>query len=43
MPNILITGSNSFVGRNFINLSKFQNVQEVSLLDNKPEEINYKK
>jgi nucleoside-diphosphate-sugar epimerase len=41
MPNILITGSNSFVGRNFINLSKFRNIEEVSLLDKKPEEINF--
>lgn len=41
MSNILITGAGSFVGRNCIKYSKFQDIEEVSLLDKKPEEINY--
>jgi nucleoside-diphosphate-sugar epimerase len=41
MKRILITGTNSFVGRNFIKYSKFNNIDEISLFDNKPEEINF--
>ena len=40
---ILITGTNSFVGRNFIQYSKFRDIEEISLLDNKPEDINFGK
>lgn len=40
---VLITGTNSFVGRNFIQYSKFRNVDEVSLIKNKPEEIDFGK
>ena len=38
---ILITGTNSFVGRNFIQFSNYRNVEEVSLFNKKPEEINF--
>jgi nucleoside-diphosphate-sugar epimerase len=41
MSKILITGTNSFVGTNFINYSKFSQIDEVSLLDKNPEDINY--
>ncbi len=39
---ILITGKNSFVGTNFIKYSKFRNVDEISLFDKNPEDINFK-
>ena len=38
---ILITGKESFIGTNFIRYSKFRQIDEVSLLDNKPEEIDF--
>jgi nucleoside-diphosphate-sugar epimerase len=38
---ILITGENSFLGRNFIQYSKFKNVKEISLLENQPEVIDF--
>lgn len=41
MTKILITGAKSFVGKNFICSSKFKDVEEISLFDNKPEEINF--
>ncbi|MEI6050832.1 MAG: NAD-dependent epimerase/dehydratase family protein [Bacteroidota bacterium] len=41
MPTILITGANSFVGKNFIGSSRFKDVEEISLFDNKPAEINF--
>lgn len=41
MSRILITGANSFVGSNFIRFSKYRDVEEVSLLANKPEDINF--
>jgi UDP-glucose 4-epimerase len=40
---ILITGTNSFVGRNFIQYSKYRDIEEISLLDNKPEDVNFGK
>jgi nucleoside-diphosphate-sugar epimerase len=40
---ILITGKNSFVGRNFIHFSKFRDVDEVSLFDDKTEKIDFGK
>jgi UDP-glucose 4-epimerase len=43
MAKVLITGSNSFVGNNFRKYSKCRDVEEISLLDNKPEEINFDK
>ena len=42
MANILITGKNSFVGTNFIKYSRYKQVDEISLIDNQPEEIDYK-
>lgn len=41
MPKILITGANSFVGKSYINNSINRNVEEISLFDNKPEDINF--
>ena len=41
MARILITGSNSFVGKNYIKYSKNSKVDEVSLIDNNPEEIDF--
>jgi nucleoside-diphosphate-sugar epimerase len=41
MTKILITGSNSFVGKNIIAYSKYTETKEISLIDNKPEEINF--
>lgn len=38
---ILITGKNSFIGKNYIQFSKYTNIKEVSLIDNKANEINY--
>ena len=43
MTKILITGTNSFVGRNFIQFSKFRNVEEISLFYSKPEDIDFSK
>jgi nucleoside-diphosphate-sugar epimerase len=43
MPKILITGSNSFVGANFIKYSKYPDIEEKSLMVNKPEEIDFGK
>lgn len=41
MEKILITGANSFVGRNYIRFSKNRNVKEISLIDFEPEEIDF--
>ncbi|MBN2349911.1 MAG: NAD-dependent epimerase/dehydratase family protein [Bacteroidales bacterium] len=41
MIKILITGANSFVGRNFINNSRFENIREVCLIQNNPEDIDF--
>jgi nucleoside-diphosphate-sugar epimerase len=38
---ILITGENSFVGRNFLSYSVFKNVEEISLLKHSPENIDF--
>ncbi len=38
---ILITGANSFLGRNFIRHSRFNQIDEVSLIENKPEDVNF--
>jgi UDP-glucose 4-epimerase len=42
MKKILITGSHSFVGYNYIRHSKFRNINEVSLFENTPDSIDYK-
>lgn len=41
MPRILITGENSFIGRNFKKYSTYPDVHEVSLLNRKPEDIDF--
>jgi UDP-glucose 4-epimerase len=41
MNRILITGAGSFVGRNFIDNSGNKNVDEISLFDKKPEDIDF--
>lgn len=41
MDRILITGAGSFVGRNFIDNSVYKSVDEISLFDNKPEDIDF--
>lgn len=43
MAKILITGANSFVGRNYIVNSLNKEVDEVSLFNCKPEDIDFKK
>ena len=41
MTKILITGSNSFVGKNYINNSNYKSIDELSLFELKPEEIDF--
>ena len=41
MKRILITGANSFVGKNFKCLSQNKEVDEISLFENKPENIDF--
>lgn len=43
MSRILITGTNSFVGTNIIRYSKYREIDEISLFDHKPEEIDFSK
>ena len=43
MKRILITGTNSFVGKNFLKYSTFQDIDETSLIENKPCEIDFSK
>jgi nucleoside-diphosphate-sugar epimerase len=43
MPRILITGANSFIGKNFLRFSAYKNVDVISLLDLGPENIDFKK
>jgi nucleoside-diphosphate-sugar epimerase len=43
MTKILITGSDSFVGKNYIDKSVNRNVEEISLFNNKPEDIDFSK
>jgi UDP-glucose 4-epimerase len=42
MNNILITGAGSFIGSNFLKYSKNRQVREVSLIDNHPDQIDFK-
>jgi nucleoside-diphosphate-sugar epimerase len=42
LNRILITGTNSFVGTNFRRFSKYSDIDEVSLLETKPENIDFK-
>lgn len=41
MTRILITGANSFVGKNYIENSHYRNVEEISLFNRKPEDIDF--
>jgi nucleoside-diphosphate-sugar epimerase len=41
MTQILITGTNSFVGSNFILHSKYKEVEAISLFENEPSEIDF--
>ena len=41
MNRILITGAESFIGTNFRKYSNYQNIREISLYENKPEEIDF--
>lgn len=41
MVRVLITGSNSFIGRNYLSHSRYKEVEEISLMNNKPENINF--
>lgn len=43
MAKILITGANSFVGTNFQKFSRFCDIEEISLIDHRPEDINFGK
>ena len=43
MTKVLITGANSFVGTNFQFFSQYKDVEEISLFENKPEDINFGK
>jgi nucleoside-diphosphate-sugar epimerase len=43
MTKVLITGSNSFVGTNFRRFSQYNDIAEVSLLNNRPEDIEFNK
>ncbi len=43
MIKVLITGANSFVGTNFRFFSQYKDVEEISLFENKPEDINFSK
>src|SRR5450759_5019064 len=41
MTKILITGAKSFVGTSFRKFSQFENTDEISLYENKPEDIDF--
>lgn len=41
MSRILITGENSFIGKNYIKHSNYNEIGEVSLIENKPEKIDF--
>ncbi len=43
MAQILITGAQSFIGTNYREFSKFKNIDEISLIDIRPEDINFSK
>jgi nucleoside-diphosphate-sugar epimerase len=43
MAKVLIIGANSFVGSNFRNFSRFKDIEEISLYDISPEEIDFGK
>jgi nucleoside-diphosphate-sugar epimerase len=41
MNRILITGAGSFIGTNYMDISKNQNIREISVKENQPEEIDF--
>lgn len=41
MIKVLITGANSFVGKNFIQNSQYKNIDEICLINNIVEDINF--
>ena len=41
MTKILIVGSQSFIGKSFLIYSKFSDVYEVSLIERRPEDIDF--
>jgi nucleoside-diphosphate-sugar epimerase len=43
MTKILITGAKSFVGTNLRRFSQFEDIDEISLYENKPEDIDFSK
>jgi len=43
MKRIVIIGSNSFIGKNFIRYSKYKDIKEVSIIDKRPEDIDFSK
>lgn len=43
MTKILVTGSNSFIGNNFIKNSKYSEIDKISLVNNKPEDVDFSK
>ncbi len=43
MTKVLITGANSFVGTNFRKFSQYTDIEEVSLFNTKPEDIEFSK
>jgi nucleoside-diphosphate-sugar epimerase len=43
MNKILIAGSDSFIGNNFRNFSQFEDIEEISLRENRPEAIDFSK
>jgi nucleoside-diphosphate-sugar epimerase len=43
MKKVLIAGANSFVGRIFLKYSQYKNADEISLVENKPEDIDFGK
>ncbi len=43
MTKVLITGANSFVGTNFRKFSQYKDIEEVSLYENRSEDIDFNK
>ena len=43
MTKVLITGANSFIGTNFQEFSQYTSIEEISLFDNKAEDIEFDK
>ena len=43
MTKVLITGANSFVGTNFRKFSQYEDIEEISLYENRPEDIDFGK